>query len=953
MDEDAINELVNKHFFPMIGHGARMMGVDLPMDPDSDQFTIPLSHMPGDSTLQSDPLLCHACSGMSLKALRSDRGYLHSMKFEDLLRSAEDCPLCERIQFNMRNAVRFHVQRREQIDDPREALQLFAEYLVEQHDLHPTDPTPVILRIDRGGHSGSNEEFLVTGTIAIAPTMGIAWVPFWGRMILHDDDKESIRLIRPRGSDVEVLERLKEWLKVRLAEVPSWSDAAEEKPLPTRVLDLGDADAMEGDLRLVETDRQNGQYVALSYCWGGYADFRTLRDNYTERLEEIRFDQLPALFAHAVKVTRGLGIRYLWIDALCIIQEDAEDWHREAACMSDIYWNTTCRVAVNDSKSPLEGFFPPKDLMASIRVPNLEIGEEGNADWESASEESGSVDSLNAAQTEKSIEVDEREATRSDTSLEDTDALEADDTNTADDSLRTAIGGRQKSCGELAEGLNTGLRDGTQEAKETAAPDSDCNGVANQDEAVNAEDGLSSGWMHDVFARMERNMSGYAAKSPELEVEKKEPLKMYLTSARSYAVDVDRGHLNTRAWVLQERLLAPRTIHFTKEHIYCEDQDDLCGEDWVKRYFTWMSSIDKQSTCTQIELFPERKINSLHNLTKNMDSLWWSRGNYRQPESTIVADPWLRVCENFSNCNISFHTDRLAAIRGLIKKKQELQALSTSSDDDGEAPSSPSSTLSSSHEDRKDKTRNFLGMWEHNLHVELAWASHMRSKLKFLHDLKLPSWAWIAYDGRVSFTKESRAVSRYPGPVRLPPFPELKLLDADVADMTTTLPLESAASLTVQITMREIHALSADTTSFDPRGKSRDEVADSVPFFYHDHTGTDPVLLASISECREILDDAGSLVGFVSLDEERQVVGDLFCAHISTLRDEDMRAVHQELDKPGVTSVDMSPFQKPILAYAMVLARVEGVENEFRRLGLAEVNYEWMRGGTSSVIRLV
>lgn len=64
----------------------------------------------------------------------------------------------------------------------------------------------------------------------------------------------------------------------------------------------------------------------------------------------------------------------------------------------------------------------------------------------------------------------------------------------------------------------------------------------------------------------------YGNEEHHVRSDENEPLEVYLTSPRSYATDVDHGHLNTRGWVLQERLLAPRTIHFTSEHIYCEDQ---------------------------------------------------------------------------------------------------------------------------------------------------------------------------------------------------------------------------------------------------------------------------------------------------------------------------------------------------------------------------------------------
>lgn len=43
---------------------------------------------------------------------------------------------------------------------------------------------------------------------------------------------------------------------------------------------------------------------------------------------------LPATFQDAIKITRHLGVKYIWIDCFCIVQDDPQDWEREAACMA-------------------------------------------------------------------------------------------------------------------------------------------------------------------------------------------------------------------------------------------------------------------------------------------------------------------------------------------------------------------------------------------------------------------------------------------------------------------------------------------------------------------------------------------------------------------------------------------------------------------------------------------
>ena len=245
--------------------------------------------------------------------------------------------------------------------------------------------TPILLKIQRYSSAkcqhksyGSSEGRQVQiGTVFIQrSTMRVSLAFVFGILMLHEDKKGSQRPLRSRGSQESTLLRLAEWLAQREREISETGGGASENPLPTRVLDLGESKGddmlfLESDLRLAETAEHHGRYAALSYCWGGYMGFRTLKDNYQERLDKIEFKRLPAVFAQAVKLTRALKVRYLRIDALCIIQNDHVDWRREAAKMSDIYWNTVCRLAVTDSKNPTEGFFPPRPITASVPMSNL------------------------------------------------------------------------------------------------------------------------------------------------------------------------------------------------------------------------------------------------------------------------------------------------------------------------------------------------------------------------------------------------------------------------------------------------------------------------------------------------------------------------------------------------------------------------------------------------------
>ncbi|KAL6825680.1 heterokaryon incompatibility domain-containing protein [Trichoderma sp. SZMC 28015] len=140
--------------------------------------------------------------------------------------------------------------------------------------------------------------------------------------------------------------------------------------LPTRILDVGPLD--HESVSLLETNGQRGEFCALSYCWGpkGTQTLITTRDNINEHLRGIQFSELPKTFQDAVIVTRELGIRYLWIDSLCIIQGDKGDWLKESAKMAGVYQNAHLVIAASGAANPEQGCFSSKRRCPStVEVP--------------------------------------------------------------------------------------------------------------------------------------------------------------------------------------------------------------------------------------------------------------------------------------------------------------------------------------------------------------------------------------------------------------------------------------------------------------------------------------------------------------------------------------------------------------------------------------------------------
>ncbi|KAK3389774.1 heterokaryon incompatibility protein-domain-containing protein [Podospora didyma] len=150
---------------------------------------------------------------------------------------------------------------------------------------------------------------------------------------------------------------ISDWVKNCLDNHPDCRGTDAPHILPNRILNVSGS----GDIKLCSGELLNGQtYCALSHCWGdahSTPPLRTTRDTLGVRQTGIPIPSLSLTFQDAIRVTRALGICYLWIDSLCIVQDDARDWEVESAKMSSIYENAHFVVAATDAKEGSAGCF--------------------------------------------------------------------------------------------------------------------------------------------------------------------------------------------------------------------------------------------------------------------------------------------------------------------------------------------------------------------------------------------------------------------------------------------------------------------------------------------------------------------------------------------------------------------------------------------------------------------
>ncbi|EPE26537.1 heterokaryon incompatibility protein [Glarea lozoyensis ATCC 20868] len=137
--------------------------------------------------------------------------------------------------------------------------------------------------------------------------------------------------------------------------------------LPSRVIDLG-----SGEPRLIVVDENTPllPFATMSHCWGSNAPLLLLSSKIAEFQTQIPTSELSKSFQDAFIVTRRLGLRYIWIDSLCIIQDSAEDWEKESQSMAEVYSHSHCNIAAAHATDGTQGCFIERnpDLVKPLKV---------------------------------------------------------------------------------------------------------------------------------------------------------------------------------------------------------------------------------------------------------------------------------------------------------------------------------------------------------------------------------------------------------------------------------------------------------------------------------------------------------------------------------------------------------------------------------------------------------
>ncbi|EKG11392.1 Heterokaryon incompatibility [Macrophomina phaseolina MS6] len=292
-------------------------------------------------SLEKSMNFCALCEGLSLQVLQSATGYIHANSLQALEISSHACDGCK----------------------------FFISFLESRLSCTSSDDvTQVILRISREATSngrGSVLRLLLSGGCYCNRQRSVEDRSLDFTQCLGKCD---VMLMEDIGLDMclgdyqaSLINRL---MYGRIPEPDSTSDASvatarvwldrcqsihtacnqrhneEQSALPTRLVYVGELQNPES-VHIVLGSQVSGDYAAFSHRWvsDGTTSWVTKKANVEDRMRQLDMSALPNGIQDAVKFCRRLGIPYIWIDSLCIIQDCEADWASESVKMLQVFGN--------------------------------------------------------------------------------------------------------------------------------------------------------------------------------------------------------------------------------------------------------------------------------------------------------------------------------------------------------------------------------------------------------------------------------------------------------------------------------------------------------------------------------------------------------------------------------------------------------------------------------------
>lgn len=117
---------------------------------------------------------------------------------------------------------------------------------------------------------------------------------------------------------------------------------------PTRLLNLRSRTRSRIVLEDTNENRE-GHYISLLHCWGRYQPMKLTRQSVSRLRRGIQLNELPPTYHDAIEVCRLLDVTCIWINSMCIFQDDISDWNAQAGSMSEVYASALCNIAATNA----------------------------------------------------------------------------------------------------------------------------------------------------------------------------------------------------------------------------------------------------------------------------------------------------------------------------------------------------------------------------------------------------------------------------------------------------------------------------------------------------------------------------------------------------------------------------------------------------------------------------
>ena len=221
---------------------------------------------------------------------------------------------------------------------------------------------------------GANIFYLAIGCTTSTGKSAGSWALFLHAFTDAGDDAAEYVTARPLRTDVggqHAASQIKIWLG-ECDENHQCREQRSDSPLPRRVIEVSPSGGQQP--RIIESNGRRGSYAALSYCWGKQPFLSLTCNNYRQLMDGLDMSLVSPTIRDAVLVTQSMAIPYLWVDALCIIQDSEDDKTSQIASMSDIYASSTVTVVAASAESASQGFLSPRTDSETVYTIPVRLG---------------------------------------------------------------------------------------------------------------------------------------------------------------------------------------------------------------------------------------------------------------------------------------------------------------------------------------------------------------------------------------------------------------------------------------------------------------------------------------------------------------------------------------------------------------------------------------------------